>query len=239
MPTPPSLPPNTASDLGGPINNFTPENIQYVTPSQSELNQEQTSTGVGNASSYSAPQVTDIGTNAYSQNVYTNYGENAEVCIEGAGCETVPFVDVTTYYGRSDLSSRVENFVNNGSYSDQSNFGIQGRLMIPIGGRSSKNLDTLAKQVITKTEQQNNKDLLKTCISLKSPVDGRLAVIDYDNASPVMQKIHDDCQGVNVLVRNDVPQTDPRIDALIEENRLLKQKLAQLLDQGIPQRVGN
>lgn len=240
MPTP-DIPPasNNAAELGGPINNYTPQQVQYVTPSTSELNQEQSSTGVGNASAYSAPRISDYGTNAYSQTVYTNYGENAEVCIEGAGCETVPFIDVTTYYGRSDLNSRLDDFAS-GSSSDQSNFGAQARLMIPLGGRASRNLDTVAKSVIVKNEQQNRKDLLTTCISLKSPTNGKLAVIDPETASPQIKQIYEDCQGVNVLVaRAPVSETNPDIQAILEENRLLREKLQQLMNQGVPQRVGN
>lgn len=257
MPTPPPYvpPTNTSVELGGPINNtVNPYQVQYVTPNSSELNQEQdqAAIGTGNASAYSAPQIIDSGTNAYTQ-VNTGYGENAEECMENVGCQTVPQIDFTAYYGRSDINSKVDSLTN--AYSDSNNFGVQARIQIPLGKGFSGNLDKLAKAEVDKrsaeviAQQQQNiantikldEYVLKTCINLKNSSGGRRAVINIEKASPVMARIDAMCRGIDIyqVASTQRQSSNDDIKALIEENRRLREKINQLMKTNIPQKVGN
>jgi hypothetical protein len=260
---PPQLPPPTvnppiqqppAQDL-----NFTPSQnqTQFVTPSETNTtsNQSQNSTGTGTGVSnvQANPSIYGVSSNSNTQ-VNSGYGENTKECMSNVGCRDVPSIDFTAYYGGNQINNNAQNF-SSGASNDS--YGAAVRLVVPLGQGFKGNLDRLAEQEVTlrtqdaiakaneaKLLQQRliadqiilDDQIIKSCVNIKNTIQGKSIELNSENGSPVIQRVNAMCQGLEVIIAS-APPTNNR--DLEKENAFLRQKIEQLLKQGIPQKIGN
>ena len=252
----PTVPPATqppTNDIPAQENNFSPQQSQnqFVTPSETNTtsNQEQQATGTGTGVSNATASPNIYGASSLSNTVVNSgYGENSEECMENVGCRTVPAIDFIAYYGRNTVNNNVDN--NYYSSSGNNNAGVALRVVVPLGNGFNGNLNKVAEQETlkriqeVKAQQQKliadqialDEQIVKSCVNLKNTVNGKTISINPENASPVIRRSYEICQGLDVIIAS-APPTDTR--NLEAENAFLRQKIEQLMRQKVPQKIGN
>lgn len=217
------------------LNTNNPNFVQYVTPNESNLSQQQdqNATAVGNA--VSSPVIHGQ-SSAYNSNVQVNdgyWGELPESCMNGVGCKPVAAVKFSSYYYGADLNSGYHR-----GYSGTDTYGAGIELVVPLWGGYGKDMDDLAKNRVEHARLANellnmeaiqrsiklDDEIMRMCTKLVVPSkNGHRIVLDPQNGSELVQRLAQRCQGVGVqVVASNNP--DPNL-SLIEENKRLREQL--------------